>query len=32
MVKGSTIQLISKGQQDLYLTGTPKITFWKSVL
>lgn len=31
MVKGSTIQLISKGQQDLYLTGTPKITFWKSV-
>ena len=31
MVKGSTIQLISKGQQDLYLTGDPKITFWKSV-
>ena len=31
MVKGSTIQLISKGQQDLYLTGTPKITFWKMV-
>ena len=31
MVKGSTIHLISKGQQDLYLTGDPKITFWKSV-
>jgi len=31
MVKGSTIQLISKGQQDLFLTGNPKITFWKMV-
>ena len=31
MVKGSTVHLISKGQQDLYLTGDPKITFWKSV-
>jgi len=31
MVKGSNIQLISKGQQDLYLTGTPQITFWKMV-
>ena len=31
MVKGSNIQLISKGQQDLYLTGTPQITFWKMI-
>ena len=30
-MKGALIQLIARGHPDIYLTGTPQITFWKSV-
>ena len=28
---GGLIQLVAYGAQDIYLTGQPQITFWKSV-
>ena len=31
MPRGALIELTAKGQHDLYLTGTPSITFWKTV-
>ena len=31
MSSGALIQLVAYGAQDLYLTGTPQISFWKTV-
>ena len=31
MPRGALIELTAKGQHDLFLTGTPSITFWKTV-
>ena len=28
---GALLQLVAYGQQDVYLTGNPQITFWKTV-
>ena len=28
---GGLIQLVAYGEQDIYLTGQPQITFWKAV-
>jgi Large eukaryotic DNA virus major capsid protein/Major capsid protein N-terminus len=31
MSSAAIVQLVTKGAQDLYLTGSPQMTFWKSV-
>ena len=31
MSSAAIVQLVTKGAQDLYLTGTPQMTFWKTV-
>ena len=31
MPRGALIELTAKGQHDLFLTGKPSITFWKTV-
>jgi len=31
MSSAAIVQLVTKGAQDIYLTGVPQMTFWKAV-